>query len=115
MRIKAKTLSGREVYIVQFVMISSAVFAITVDEDGWITDIPAERLTVIDDSYRTGTNTTKTYVEYWNIGSFEEMGHVVDSINKCAKRDNAEIVGITYAGEDLVVAFKEVDNEQRAD
>ena len=110
MRILAKTLSGRRVYIVQFMMVSNAVFAITIDEDGRITDIPAERLTVIDGSYRNGTNTPKTYVEYWNIGSFEEIGHVVDSINKCAKRDNAEIVGITYAGEDLIVAFKEVDN-----
>ena len=57
----------------------------------------------------------KTYLEYWNIGTFGGIGRAIDSINKFAEHNNAEIVGITYADGDLIVIFKEKDNEQRAD
>ena len=57
----------------------------------------------------------KTYLEYWNIGTFGGTGRTIDSINKFADHKNAEIVGITYTSGDLIVIFKEKDNEQRAD
>lgn len=46
MKLVAKTPSGREVIIVQFVPLGSEVFAVTVDDDGNITVLPAEQLTV---------------------------------------------------------------------
>ena len=49
----------------------------------------------------------KTYLEYWNIGTFGGIGRAIDSINKFAEHNNAEIVGITYADGDLIVVFKE--------
>ena len=46
--IKAKTPSGREVYIVQFVTMAGGLFAVTIDKTGNICDLPAEQLTVIE-------------------------------------------------------------------
>ena len=57
MNIKAKTPSGREVYIAQFVVTASGViYAITINDRGYIVDIPAEQLTVVDTSYLWGLN-----------------------------------------------------------
>lgn len=52
MPIKAKTPSGREVYIVQFVIRDEDyLFAVTINKYGDIQDLPAEQLTVIDREY----------------------------------------------------------------
>ena len=51
MRIKARCPSGREIYIVQFVRQQLGLFAVTVDDKGNISELPAELLTVIDIAY----------------------------------------------------------------
>lgn len=48
----------------------------------------------------------KTYLEYWNIGTCGGIGRTIDRINKFAEHKNAEIISITYASGDIIVAFK---------
>ncbi len=48
MNIKALTPSNRPVRIVQFYAKPDGVFAIIIDQDGEISSLPAERLTVTD-------------------------------------------------------------------
>ena len=55
----------------------------------------------------------KTRVECWNVGMCRGTDKVCESINAYAERNNLEIVGITYASGDVIVVFKEADNEQR--
>ena len=52
MRITALTPSNRRVYILQFVAHDDFLFAVTVDRDGNISELPAEQLTVIDDNFK---------------------------------------------------------------
>lgn len=55
----------------------------------------------------------KTHVSCWNIGHCRGTQNVVDGINRYAETHKLEIVGITYASGDIIVVFKEEDNEQR--
>ena len=55
----------------------------------------------------------KTHVSCWNIGHCRGTQNVVDAINRYAEKRNLEIVGITYASGDIIVVFKEDDDEQR--
>ena len=55
----------------------------------------------------------KTHVSCWNIGHCRGTQNVVDAINRYAEKLNLEIVGITYASGDIIVVFKEDDDEQR--
>lgn len=55
----------------------------------------------------------KTRVNFWNIGHCRGTQNVVDGINRYAETHKLEIVGITYASGDIIVVFKEEDNEQR--
>lgn len=73
--IKAITPSGREVYIVQFVLATSGyIFAVTVDENGNISDIPATQLTVIEKGYREQSEGKWIYNPDgidWGLGSWQ--------------------------------------------
>ena len=51
MNIVALTPSDRVVSILQFVYHDDVLFAVVVHEDGNITELPAEQLTVIDRDY----------------------------------------------------------------
>lgn len=55
----------------------------------------------------------KTHVSCWNIGHCRGTQNVVDGINQYAENHKLEIVGITYASGDIIVVFKEDDDEQR--
>lgn len=54
MRIKAKSPTGREVYIVQFLAHGSGVFAVTIDNQGYIESFPAYKLKVLESSFVKG-------------------------------------------------------------
>jgi hypothetical protein len=53
MKIKAKTLSGKEVFIVDFLSVYDSCMAITVDGAGQIEEYNRKRLVVTDDEYLT--------------------------------------------------------------